>query len=305
MWPGNRLPERRAGLGRPGLAAYERHHPMTSDSAAQEGPDGGLADEPPAFDISVAHQARIYDYWLGGKDNFAADRKAAEAAAAAYPGVVSGSRANRQFLARAVTALAREHGIRQFLDIGTGIPSSGHTHEVAQSVAPESHVVYVDYDPVVLAHARALLAGRPEGTTAYLDADLRDTQTILAQAAKTLDFSQPVAIFLLAILQAIPDSDDPYAIVESLLAAVPSGSWLVISHPASDIEPEKIAAATARLNELSHQQFTLRDHDGVLRFFSGLEMAEPGLIRMEDWRPDSDLTKRFESAVWAGMGRKP
>jgi len=278
---------------------------MTSDSHAPGEPDGDFADDPPAFDISVAHQARIYDYWLGGKDNFAADRKAAEAAAAAYPGVVSGSRANRQFLARSVTALAREHGIRQFLDIGTGIPSSGHTHEVAQSVAPESHVVYVDYDPVVLAHARALLAGRPEGTTAYLDADLRDTQTILAQAAKTLDFSQPVAIFLLAILQAIPDSDDPYGIVESLLAAVPSGSWLVISHPASDIEPEKIAAATARLNELSHQQFTLRDHDGVLRFFSGLEMAEPGLIRMEDWRPDSDLTKRFESAVWAGMGRKP
>jgi hypothetical protein len=278
---------------------------MTSDSQAPGEPDGGVSDDLPSFDISVAHQARIYDYWLGGKDNFAADRKAAEAAAAAYPGVVSGSRANRQFLARSVTALAREHGIRQFLDIGTGIPSSGHTHEVAQSVAPESHVVYVDYDPVVLAHARALLAGRPEGTTAYLDADLRDTQTILAQAAKTLDFSQPVAIFLLAILQAIPDSDDPYAIVESLLAAVPSGSWLVISHPASDIEPEKIAAATARLNELSHQQFTLRDHDGVLRFFSGLEMAEPGLIRMEDWRPDSDLTKRFESAVWAGMGRKP
>jgi hypothetical protein len=278
---------------------------MTSDSASPGGPDGGLADEPPAFDISVAHQARIYDYWLGGKDNFAADRKAAEAAAAAYPGVVSGSRANRQFLARSVTALAREHGIRQFLDIGTGIPSSGHTHEVAQSVAPDSHVVYVDYDPVVLAHARALLAGHPEGTTAYLDADLRDTQTILSQAAKTLDFSQPVAIILLAILQAIPDSDDPYGIVETLVAAVPSGSWLVISHPASDIEPEKIAAATARLNELSAQQFTLRNHDEVLRFFSGLEMAEPGLIRMEDWRPDSDLAKRFESAVWAGMGRKP
>jgi len=266
---------------------------MTSDSQAPGELDGGVSDDLPSFDISVAHQARIYDYWLGGKDNFAADRKAAEAAAAAYPGVVSGSRANRQFLARAVTALAREHGIRQFLDIGTGIPSSGHTHEVAQSVAPDSHVVYVDYDPVVLAHARALLAGHPEGTTAYLDADLRDTQTILSQAAKTLDFSQPVAIILLAILQAIPDSDDPYAIVESLLAAVPSGSWLVISHPASDIEPEKIAAATARLNELSHQQFTLRDHDGVLRFFSGLEMAEPGLIRMEDWRPDSDLTKRL------------
>jgi hypothetical protein len=278
---------------------------MTSDSAAPGWPEGGLAEDPPAFDISVAHQARIYDYWLGGKDNFAADRKAAEAAMAAYPGVASGSRANRQFLARAVTMVAREYGIRQFLDIGTGIPSSGHTHEVAQSVAPDSRVVYVDYDPVVLAHARALMAGHPEGTTDYLDADLRDTETILVKAAKTLDFSQPVAIMLLAILQAIPDSDDPFTIVATLLAAVPSGSFLVISHPASDIEPEKIAAATARLNELSHQQFTLRDHDGVMRFFGGLEMLEPGLIRMEDWRPDSDLEKRFESAVWAGVGRKP
>jgi hypothetical protein len=278
---------------------------MTSDSAAPEGLDGGLSDDPPAFDISVAHQARIYDYWLGGKDNFAADRRAAEAAIAAYPGVASGSRANRQFLARAVTMVAREYGIRQFLDIGTGIPSSGHTHEVAQSVAPDSRVVYVDYDPVVLAHARALLAGHPEGTTDYLDADLRDPDTILAKAARTLDFSQPMALMLLAILQAIPDSDDPFGIVETLLAAVPSGSFLVISHPASDIEPEKIAAATARLNELSHQQFTLRDHDTVMRFFGGLEMLEPGLIRMEDWRPDSDLDKRFESAVWAGVGRKP
>ena len=276
---------------------------MSSDwlSAPPAGQGGPLAE----IDTSVAHIARVYDYWLGGKDNFAADRVAAEAAMREDPNVVEGVRGNRAFLARTVRYLAGQGGIRQFLDIGTGIPSSGHTHEVAQSVAPESHVVYVDYDPVVLAHARALLAGRPEGTTAYLDADLRDTQTILAQAAKTLDFSQPVAIFLLAILQAIPDSDDPYGIVETLVAAVPSGSWLVISHPASDIEPEKIAAATARLNELSHQQFTLRDHDGVLRFFSGLEMAEPGLIRMEDWRPDSDLTKRFESAVWAGMGRKP
>jgi S-adenosyl methyltransferase len=277
---------------------------MTSDNAADAGP-GDVSEDPPAFDISVAHQARIYDYWLGGKDNFAADRKAAEAAAAAYPGVVSGSRANRQFLARAVTALAVEHGVRQFLDIGTGIPSSGHTHEVAQSVAPDSRVVYVDYDPVVLAHARALLAGHPEGHTDYLDADLRDPGTILAQAGKTLDLGQPVAVMLLAILQAIPDSDDPVGIVRTILAAVPSGSFLVISHPASDIEPEKIAAATARLNELSAQQFTLRDHDGVMRFFGGLEMLEPGLMRMEDWRPDSDLNKRYESAVWAGVGRKP
>jgi hypothetical protein len=261
-------------------------------------------DNPPSLDTSVAHQARIYDYWLGGKDNYAADREAAEAAIAAYPGVASGARANRQFLARAVRHLASEAGIRQFLDIGTGIPAANNTHEVAQSAAPESRVVYVDYDPIVLIHARALLASRDEGLVDYLDADLRETDSILEQASRTLDFSRPVAIMLIAILHAIGDDDDPYQIVARLIDAVPPGSYLALSHVASDIDPEKIAEATARLNQLSRQHFTLRNHADVTRFFGGLELLEPGVVRVEEWRPASELEGRNRSAVWGGVAVK-
>jgi hypothetical protein len=280
---------------------------VTSEDAPRaDRPDDVPAgrDDRPGFDTSVAHQARIYDYWLGGKDNFAADRKAAEEALAAYPGVVTGARANRQFLARAVRHLAVEAGIRQFLDIGTGIPTANNTHEVAQAAAPESRVVYVDYDPVVLAHARALLAGNGEGRVDYLDADLRDTGAILERASRTLDFSRPVAIMLIAILHAIGDDDDPYQIVATLMDAVPPGSYLALSHVASDIDPEQIAEATARLNQLSRQHFTLRDHGQVLRFFDGLELLEPGVVRVEEWRA-SELETRHRSAMWGGVGRKP
>jgi hypothetical protein len=264
--------------------------------------DGG--DGRPAFDTSVAHQARIYDYWLGGKDNFAADRKAAEQAIAAYPGVATGARANRQFLARAVRHLAADAGIRQFLDIGTGIPTANNTHEVAQAVAPESRVVYVDYDPVVLLHARTLLASHHEGSVDYLDADLRDIDQILERASRTLDFSQPVAIMLIAILHAIEDDDNPYQIVARLIDAVPPGSYLTLSHVASDIDAAQIAEATARLNQLSRQRFTLRGHAQVERFFDGLELQEPGVVRVEQWRA-SELETRYRSAMWGGMGRKP
>jgi hypothetical protein len=277
---------------------------------SEDAPDAGEADDVlvggngrPAFDVSVAHQARIYDYWLGGKDNYAADRKAAEEAAAAYPGVVTGARANRQFLARAVRHLAADAGIRQFLDLGTGIPTANNTHEVAQAAAPESRVVYVDYDPVVLAHARALLASNSEGLVDYLDADVRDTDAILEQASRTLDFSRPVAVMLIAILHAIGDDDDPYQIVAKLMDAMPPGSYLALSHVASDIDPEQIAAATARLNQLSRQHFTLRDHAHVLRFFDGLELLEPGLARVEEWRAP-ELESRYRSAMWGGVGRK-
>ena len=278
---------------------------MNEDAPRAGGADDVLAGSGggPAFDVSVAHQARIYDYWLGGTDNFAADRKAAEEAAAAYPGVVTGARANRQFLARAVRQLAVGAGIRQFLDLGTGIPTANNTHEVAQAAAPESRVVYVDYDPVVLAHARVLLARSDEGLVDYLDADLRDTDTILEQASRTLDFSRPVAIMLIAVLHAIGDDDDPYQIVAKLMDAMPPGSYLALSHVASDIDPEQIARATARLNQLSRQHFTLRDHAQVLRFLDGLELLEPGVVRVEEWRalePES----RYRSAMWGGMGRK-
>jgi hypothetical protein len=268
-------------------------------------PGGGPGrDDQPSFDTSVAHQARIYDYWLGGKDNYAADRKAAEAAIAAYPGVATGARANRQFLARAVRHLAGEAGIRQFLDIGTGIPTANNTHEVAQSVAPGSRIVYVDYDPIVLLHARALLASHDDGRIDYLDSDLRETPSILEKAARTLDFSRPVAIMLIAILHAVDDADDPYGIVATLLDAVPPGSYLAMSHVASDIDPEKIAEATERLNQLSHQHFTLRDHAQVTRFFDGLELLGPGVVRVEEWRPVSELERQNRSAVWGGVARK-
>ena len=259
--------------------------------------------QPTPLDPSVAHVARVYDYWLGGKDNFAADREAAELAIAANPGIRASARANRAFLARSVRYLAADCGIRQFLDIGTGLPTAANTHEIAQAVAPECRVVYVDNDPVVLLHARSRLVSDPAGAAAYVEADLRDTGRILTEAARTLDFSQPVAIMLIAILHAIGDVD-PYQIVAKLVDAVPPGSYLVLSHVASDIDAEQIAEATARLNQLSHQHFTLRDHAQVLRFFEGLELLEPGVVRVENWRA-SELEPRYQSAMWGGVGRKP
>ncbi|HEY1639450.1 MAG TPA: SAM-dependent methyltransferase [Streptosporangiaceae bacterium] len=259
--------------------------------------------ERPAFDTSIAHHARIYDYLLGGKDNYAADRTAGEALIAAYPTMVELARANRAFLGRAVRYLAGEAGIRQFLDIGTGIPAAGNTHQVAQEIAPESRVVYVDYDPVVLAHARALLASSPHGATDYIDADARDVGTILDQAARTLDFSRPVAVISLLTLHAISDADDPHQIMATIMAAVPAGSYLTISHPASDIEPDKVSDLEARVNQLSHQQYTGRARAEVLRFFTGLDLVEPGLVQVHQWRPGIATSRTL--ALWAAVGRKP
>jgi hypothetical protein len=261
-------------------------------------------DEHRTFDTSVAHLARVYDYWLGGKDNYAADRAAGEASMQAYPDLVHSVRANRAFLARAVRYLAAEAGIRQFLDIGTGIPSANNTHEVAQAAAPASRIVYVDNDPVVLAHARALLTSSSEGTTCYIDADLRDTGTILSQAARELDFSQPVAVMLIAILHVIGDDDEPYGIVRALMDAVPAGSYLALSHAASDIVPAQATEMVARLNRVMAQQGILRNQAQVARFFDGLELVEPGVVRVQDWRPDSDIEVRTPSNMWGGLGRK-
>jgi S-adenosyl methyltransferase len=264
------------------------------------------ADEVPLdIDTSVAHVARVYDYWLGGKDNFAADRAAGEQAIQAYPDIVYSVRANRAFLARTVRYLAGEADIRQFLDIGTGIPTANNTHEVAQDVAPGSNVVYVDNDPVVLTHARALLVSGEQGRTHYIDADLRDTGQILAEAALTLDFSQPVAIMLMAILQHIDEAEDPHAIVNSLLDAVPPGSYLAISHPASDIETEAMAKMAVRLNKLMAEKVTFRSRAQVARFFEGLELVEPGMVRVQKWRPASEIEAKSPAALWGGVGRKP
>jgi O-methyltransferase involved in polyketide biosynthesis len=259
-----------------------------------------------AFDPSVAHPARVYDYWLDGKDNFEADRIAGEETIAAYPAIRASARANRAFLARSVRYLAAEQGIRQFLDIGTGLPTASNTHEVAQSVAPESRIVYVDNDPLVLSHARALLTSSPEGVTAYLDADLRDTDDILELAGETLDFSQPVAIMLLAILHYIPDLDEARRIVARLVSAVPSGSYLTISHAASDISPEEMAEMIKRLNEhLAEGNHVGRPRQVVAQFFDGLDLVEPGVVKVTQWRPASRVEAEGPTSLWGGVGRKP
>jgi len=269
----------------------------------------GRRAEPVLFDTSVAHCARVYDYWLGGKDNFAADRAAAEQAIRDCPDIVPTARANRGFLARTVRFLAAEAGIRQFLDIGTGIPTENNTHDVAQAVAPGSRVVYVDNDPLVLVHARALLASHPDGATAYEEADLRDPGRILDLTARLLDFRRPVAVLLLAILHHVDDEDDPHEIVATLMNAVPPGSYLALSHPASDIGSEaaaKMAEKMAQnLNETMAEKITARDRATVARFFDGLEMVEPGLVRVSDWHPPAGSDARFPAAIWAGVASKP
>jgi hypothetical protein len=264
----------------------------------------GDGEDSLTFDTSVAHVARVYDYWLGGKDNFAVDRAAAEQAIAAYPDIVFSVRANRAFLARTVRYLTAEAGIRQFLDIGTGIPTSNNTHEVAQSVAPGARVVYVDNDPIVLAHARALLTSGPAGLTSYIDADLRNTGKILDTAALTLDFSRPVAVVLMAILHLIGDEDDPYGIVATLMDAVPPGSYLTLSHIASDIETEALGEARDRVSKYMPVKQTYRSHAEVMRFFDGLDMVEPGLVRVQQWRPSSEVEAKSPAALWGGVGRK-
>jgi S-adenosyl methyltransferase len=262
--------------------------------------------EPPKIDITVAHPARIYDYWLGGKNNFTADREAAEATLAVNPYILPGVRANREFLAAAVRYLAGEAGITQFLDIGSGLPTENSTHEAAQSVAPGSRVVYVDNDPIVIAHARTLLTGEP-GTTDYIHADLRDPAAIIREAARTLDFGKPVAIMLLMILMHVSDDDRPHELVARLLDAVPAGSYLVISETANDVDAEVIAASQEEYNQrVTDTQWASRTKQTFTRYFSGLEIIDPGLVTMGLWRPapGAALPPRPIPA-YCGVARKP
>jgi hypothetical protein len=246
-------------------------------------------DQVPAIDTTVAHAARTYDYLLEGAGNFAVDRAAIERGSEAHPGGIETARANaraqRELLGRAVRHLAGDVGLRQFLDIGTGIPNSDNVHAVAQQVAPESRIVYVDNDPVVLAHAHALLRGTPEGRTAYINGDARDPENILARAAATLDLARPVAVIMVGILHVISDEDDPYGIVAALLDPLPAGSHLVVSHLASDIRAEEMAKVFARFNETVRDPFVLRSHAEVTRFFDGLEILDPGVVPLNLWRP--------------------
>src|SRR5580692_5477242 len=257
------------------------------------------------IDPTVAHIARVQDYWLGGKDHFEADRVAGDEAIAQLPDMAASVRNTRAFLGRTVRFLAAERGIRQFLDLGTGIPSASNTHEVAQGVAPGSRIVYVDNDPMVLAHARALLTSRPEGRCAYIDADIREPEKILNTAAEVLDFTEPVAVVLMAVLQFVPDDDDPHGIVRRLMTAVPAGSYLVISHPAADLQATAMAAATSRLNELMAQRAKPRDRQQVTAFFDGLDLVEPGVIRCPEWRPEQPQDAAGKSTMWGGVARKP
>ncbi len=278
---------------------------MTSDEAQAADGDPGSGG-PPEFDTSVAHQARMYDYLLGGKDNYAADRAQTEAALKVYPEWAFTARANRAFLGRAVRFLAADAGLRQFLDIGTGIPTANNTHQVAQAIAPESRVVYVDYDPIVLAHARALLTSTDAGATEYIDSDLRDTSAILEQADRLLDFTKPVAVTLVAILHAIPDTDDPHAIVARLMDAVPSGSYLAISHLGLEFLPPEVLRQMQDLSRGNIQQeFAYRSRDEVGRFFAGLDLMEPGIVPLQDWRPEPGAANPGTSAMWCAVGRKP
>ena len=271
--------------------------PKATGTSGSRGPYG--------FDARVAHPARVYDYWLGGKDNFEADRIAGEETIAAYPAIRASARANRAFLARSVRYLAAEAGVRQFLDIGTGLPTASNTHEVAQAVAPESRIVYVDNDPLVLSHARALLASSPAGVTAYLDADLRDVEEILDQAADTLDLSQPVGVMLLAILHYIPDLAEARRIVARLVDAVPSGSYLTISHAASDISPAAMAEMIRRMNEhLAEGNHVGRTREVIASFFDGLDLLEPGVVKVTQWRPESDVEAGGPTSLWGAVARK-
>ncbi|MGH3205905.1 MAG: SAM-dependent methyltransferase [Streptosporangiaceae bacterium] len=273
--------------------------PQTSGSAAS-GPERPLASY-----ASIAHVARVYDYLLGGKDNFAADREAAEQAIRINPDIVSTARANRAFLIRATSYLVAQAGIRQFLDIGTGMPTNNNIHEVAQSIAPESRIVYVDHDPIVLTHARAMLTSAPEGATDYIEADLREPGKILAEAARTLDFRRPVAIMLIAVLHLIVDQDDPYDLVSRLVNAVVPGSYVVISHAASDIDTGAMISMASRLNELMAQQSMPRTHREVAYFFAGVDLVEPGLVRVPEWRPSSVSDSAARAQMWGAVGRKP
>ena len=266
----------------------------------------------PKIDTTVPHSARVWNYWLGGKDFYPVDREAGDETRRIFPQIVDVARADRAFLGRAIRHLAGEAGIRQFLDIGTGLPTLDNTHQVAQRIAPESRIVYVDNDPLVLVHARALLTSAPEGVTDYIEADLREPDKILAGVAETLDLSTPVAVMLFGILHYIGGDDEAYRIVARLLAGVPSGSYLALTHSSLDpsLAGETMATANAEAqrvwNENAPVRITPRSKEQVLRFFDGLDLIEPGVVSMSRWRPEPSLRGEPPAVPGiCGVGRKP
>jgi O-methyltransferase involved in polyketide biosynthesis len=259
------------------------------------------------LDTTVSHSARIWNYWLGGKDNFAVDREAGDKVAAMLPSIVAQARADRAFLGRAITYLAGEEGIRQFLDIGTGLPTADNTHQVAQRVAPEARIVYADNDPLVLAHARALLTSTPAGACDYVEGDLREPGKILAQAARTLDFTKPVALMLLGILHHISDTGQAQEIVGHLVAALAPGSFLAINHSTSAVHCAAMEEAVAHWNQVGTPSMTLRTPAQITQFFDGLELLSPGVVSCSRWRPDLTPAGGEPAEVdeFCGVARKP
>ncbi|GAA0926530.1 SAM-dependent methyltransferase [Pseudonocardia zijingensis] len=263
----------------------------------------GGTPAPREIDITTPHSARIWNYWLGGKDNYQADREAGDEFLAIYPGQRDKARACRHFLSRAIRYLANEAGVRQFLDIGTGLPTANNTHEVAQQEAPESRIVYVDNDPLVLAHARALLTSSPEGVTTYIDADLHDPERILDEATKTLDFDQPIALILLGVLGHVQDYDEARSIVKRLLARLPAGSYLVQCD--GDDTSEAYIAALERYRDRSEVPYNVRSQDELAAFYEGLEVVEPGLVPIQLWRPEPNIFGEPPAvAEFGGVGLK-
>ena len=258
------------------------------------------------IDTTVPHSARIWNYWLGGKDNYPVDREAGEQVRAVLPEIVDAARAQRGFLVRAVRYLAGDVGIRQFLDIGTGLPTANNTHEVAQATAPECRIVYADNDPLIMAHARALLTSTPEGATDYVHADLHNPDIILREAARTLDFTRPIALMLLGIVEHILDTDEAHAIVDQLLEALPSGSYLALCDPTTEVRRDVMLEAIRRWNESTKPLVTARSRQELIRFFDGLELLEPGVVPASMWRPDaSELGAPLMVFNFGGVGRKP
>ncbi|MEU6141881.1 SAM-dependent methyltransferase [Streptomyces sp. NPDC047081] len=242
------------------------------------------------LNTAVAHNARVWNYWIGGSDNYGVDQRVGEHVAGMFPVIREVARADRWFLGRVVRFLSEEHGVRQFLDIGTGLPTAENTHEIAQRVAPDARIVYVDNDPIVLAHARALLTGTREGVTDYVDADVHDPDAILESAARTLDFTEPVAVLMLGILNFVLDTEEARRIVRRLMAAVPSGSFLALTHPTTDADLGGRGQIPAMWfwNENATPPITARPGVDIASFFEGLDLLEPGLVSCSRWRAGSE-----------------
>jgi hypothetical protein len=276
---------------------------MTDESPA--GPEEANDTAQSGIDTTVPHSARIWNYWLGGKDNFAVDRAAGDAWEATFPGMRDIARASRSFLTRSIAYLADDAGIRQFLDVGTGLPTAENTHQVAQRIAPQARIVYVDNDPLVLAHARALLTSTPEGATAYIHADLRDPDKILAEAADTLDFTEPIALILSGVLGHVVDIGQARSIVRGLLDGLPSGSYLSLNDGTSVIAREELEQATQDYNDSGALPYVQRTPEEIASFFDGLELVEPGVVSCPRWRPDPAAgDPPAELDAFGGIGRK-